>query len=79
MNTNPFTSFLTDEAGAITVDWVVLTAGVVGLALATLAVVSGGVENQSTDISQSLSNAHPEENPFPTNTDASASTDIVAD
>lgn len=79
MNTFPFTIFLSDETGAITVDWVVVTAGVVGLALATLAVVSGGVENGSEDIAQSLSNAHPEENPFPTNTDASASTDIVAD
>jgi Flp pilus assembly pilin Flp len=75
----PFTDFLCDEHGAITVDWVVVTAGVVGLAIAVIAVVSGGVENGSNDISQSLANAQPEEDPFPTNTDFSASTDVVTD
>ena len=38
--------FLSDEAGAITVDWVVLTAATVGLgvtAIAILASVNGGV------------------------------------
>jgi len=41
--------FLSDDSGAVTVDWVVLTAGLVGLGLATMAVVSAGVEDLSGD------------------------------
>lgn len=46
--------FLRDEGGAVTVDWVVLTASVVGLGMATTVVVSGGVEDLSRDIDASL-------------------------
>jgi Flp pilus assembly pilin Flp len=46
--------FLQDESGAVTVDWVVLTAAIVGLGLAVMAVVSGGVENLSTQIDSGL-------------------------
>jgi len=42
-------NFLVDDSGAVTVDWVVLTAGIVGLGLATMAVVSAGVEDLSGD------------------------------
>ena len=42
--------FLADESGAVTVDWVVLTAGLVSLGLATMAVVSAGVEDLSGDM-----------------------------
>lgn len=49
-------AFLSDEGGAVTVDWVVLTGGLVGLGLATLAVVSGGVESLSGGIGSALSN-----------------------
>ena len=45
----------TDESGAITVDWVVLTAAIVGLGIAVLAAVSTGVENLSNDIDTQLS------------------------
>ena len=48
------TTFLSNDSGAVTVDWVVLTGSVVGLGLATMAVVSGGVENLSTDTANSL-------------------------
>ena len=48
-------SFLENEAGAVTVDWVVLTGALVGLGLAVMAVVSGGVEDLSTDIETNLS------------------------
>ena len=47
-------SFRKDEDGAVTVDWVVLTAAIVGLGIATLAAVSGGVEDLSGDISAQL-------------------------
>ncbi|MBF9043255.1 hypothetical protein HKCCE4037_07960 [Rhodobacterales bacterium HKCCE4037] len=60
-------NFAKSESGAVTVDWVVLTAALVGLGLAVMAVVSGGVENLSNDIGQSLANANPETDPFSTN------------
>ena len=47
-------SFWTDETGAIAVDWVVVTGGVVGLGLATIIVVSSGVEGLSRDIDGTL-------------------------
>ena len=46
--------FLTDTSGAVTVDWVVLTGGVVGLGLATISVVSGGIEVASNKVSGTL-------------------------
>lgn len=51
-------SFSSDESGAVTVDWVVLTAAIVGLGLAVLAVVGGGVENLSNDIDTRLLEDH---------------------
>ncbi len=39
----------------VTVDWVVLTAAIVGLGIAVLASVSGGVTNLSGDIAGQLS------------------------
>jgi hypothetical protein len=50
MNTTKAFYFATSEDGAVTVDWVVLTAGLVGLGLAAMAVTSAGVENLSGDI-----------------------------
>ena len=37
-----FNNFLKDESGAVTVDWVVLTAAIVGLGIAVLTSVGGG-------------------------------------
>ena len=56
--------FLNDEAGAVTVDWVVLTAAIVGLGLAVMAVVSGGVENLSGDVAGELAEVEPGDNFF---------------
>lgn len=50
------TSFIRAESGAVTVDWVVLTAALVGLGMATTAVVSGGVSDLSSDIDTQLVN-----------------------
>jgi len=50
-----FKNFSKDESGAVTVDWVVLTAAIVGLGIAVLAAVSNGVENLSDDIDTQLS------------------------
>ena len=43
--------FASDESGAVTVDWVVITAAIVGLGIAVLATVTGGVSNVAEDIS----------------------------
>lgn len=51
-------NFTNDTSGAVTVDWVVMTAGTVGLGLAVIGTVSGGVENLSFDISDALSGMH---------------------
>lgn len=48
-------TYLTNETGAVTVDWVVLTAALVGLGLATMGVVSSGVEDVSGDVEGQLS------------------------
>ena len=48
-------NFIASESGAVTVDWVVLTAALVGLGLAVMTVVSSGVEQLSTDIDEELS------------------------
>ena len=49
-----FNAFLKDEAGAVTVDWVVLTAAIVGLGIAVLSTVATGVDNVNTDLSASF-------------------------
>jgi Flp pilus assembly pilin Flp len=65
--TNLIKTFATSESGAVTVDWVVLTAALVGLGLAVMAVVSGGVENLSGDIGQALAETNPNTDPFENN------------
>ena len=42
-------TFCKDEDGAVTVDWVVLTAAVVGLAVAAYSSISGGTAGLSGD------------------------------
>ena len=49
-----FKNFRKDEDGAVTVDWVVLTAAVVGLGIAVLTSVSGGTTSLAGTISGEL-------------------------
>jgi Flp pilus assembly pilin Flp len=49
-----FNAFLKDESGAVTVDWVVLTAAIVGLGIAVLTSVSGGTQSLADKISSNL-------------------------
>ncbi len=44
-------NFKNDESGAVTVDWVVLTAAIVGLGIAILTTVSDGVGELAESIS----------------------------
>ena len=41
---NLFKAFTKDESGAVTVDWVVLTAAIVGLGMVVVTSVGGGIE-----------------------------------
>ena len=52
-----FTAFLKDEAGAVTVDWVVLTAAVVGLGLLIFSWVRPAVSNLAQSINKELADA----------------------
>jgi Flp pilus assembly pilin Flp len=47
-------SFISDESGAVTVDWTVMTAAIAGLGIATYGVVSGGISNLSSDVAVQL-------------------------
>ena len=42
---NLFKSFKSDESGAVTVDWVVLTAAIVGLGLLVMATIGPAIED----------------------------------
>jgi Flp pilus assembly pilin Flp len=47
-------TFRADEDGAVTVDWVVLTAAIVGLGIAVLTTVSGGANDLADGIGAEL-------------------------
>ena len=51
---NIFKSFANDEAGAVTVDWVVLTAAIVGLGMVVMTTVGGGIEGLGQKIVEDL-------------------------
>ncbi|MGR3723234.1 Flp family type IVb pilin [Abyssibius alkaniclasticus] len=46
--------FAKDEDGAVTVDWVVLTAAIVGIAIAVAATIETGLNNAATQIDTAL-------------------------
>lgn len=47
-------TFLTDEDGAVTVDWVVLTGAIVGLGFAVIVTIAGGALDHSTGLGAHL-------------------------
>lgn len=49
-----FAHFFKSEDGAVTVDWVVLTAAIVGLGIAVITTVSGGALDHSAGIGAHL-------------------------
>ena len=49
-----FVRFFKDEAGAVTVDWVVLTAAIVGLGIAVISTVSAGALDHAAGLSANL-------------------------
>ena len=48
-------NFRNDEDGAVTVDWVVLTAALVGIGIAVISSVSGGTVSMGNKMSTMLS------------------------
>ena len=52
-------NFRKDEDGAVTVDWVVLTAAVVGLAVAAYSSIETGAENLTSNTSTYLYGLNP--------------------
>jgi Flp pilus assembly pilin Flp len=50
-------NFRAEEDGAVTVDWVVLTAAIVGLGIAVILAVRTGTTDMAGDIGTTLSNA----------------------
>ena len=49
--------FAKDESGAVTVDWVVLTAALVGIAVALISTIETGIDQVSTDIYNEITTA----------------------
>ncbi len=54
---NMIKNFFADESGAVTVDWVVLTAAVVGLGIAVMTSIGGKVTTTATAIGSTLDEA----------------------
>jgi len=52
-----FIEFIRSEDGAVTVDWVVLTAAVVGLGVAVVVTVANGTLSHSSGLNKYLANA----------------------
>jgi Flp pilus assembly pilin Flp len=54
---NLITAFKSDESGAVTVDWVVLTAAVVGLGIAVMLAIGPAISGLATNIAGSITAA----------------------
>jgi Flp pilus assembly pilin Flp len=52
-----FSAFLNDETGAVTVDWVVLTAAIVGLGLVVFTFIQPAISRLASDIGSEVSKA----------------------
>ncbi len=57
--TNFLKNFRNDEAGAVTVDWVVLTAAVVGLAVAAYSSIETGASSLTSATSTFMATQNP--------------------
>ena len=51
---NMFKAFTKDESGAVTVDWVVLTAAIVGLGMVVMVSVGGGITSLANGVATDL-------------------------
>jgi len=51
---NIFNKFFNDESGAVTVDWVVLTAAIVGLGMVVMTTIGGGITELSGKVATDI-------------------------
>lgn len=51
--------FYEDESGAVTVDWVVLTAAIVGMGVMVISIVAGGAMDHSTGTGATIGSLEP--------------------
>jgi len=54
MTMTKFSAFLKDESGAVTVDWVVLTAAIVGLGLVVFTFIQPAISDLASDIGDEI-------------------------
>ncbi|MEM6387655.1 MAG: hypothetical protein AAF718_15615 [Pseudomonadota bacterium] len=59
------TNFIESEDGAVTVEWVVLTAAIVGLGIAVIGSVGAGATDVSSSLGATLEDAEPPEADLP--------------
>lgn len=52
-----FKNFKKDEDGAVTVDWVVLTAAIVGLGIVVMNVVGGQLKSTATSLASNINSS----------------------
>lgn len=52
-----FKNFKKDEDGAVTVDWVVLTAAIVGLGIVVMNVVGGQLKTTATSLAKNINSS----------------------
>jgi Flp pilus assembly pilin Flp len=57
MTMTKFSAFLNDETGAVTVDWVVLTAAIVGLGLVVFTFIQPAISQLANDIGTEINKA----------------------
>jgi len=50
-------AFVKDEDGAVTVDWVVLTAAIVGISVALMAIISTALDEAGDEIALAITQA----------------------
>ena len=55
MTKNQIMRFAADDAGAVTVDWVVLTAAIVGVGVAAVGAITGNMGNVGAKVNTFLS------------------------
>mgnify|MGYP001801013694 CR=1 FL=1 len=58
-------AFLAAEDAAVTVDWVLLTAALVGTGFAMIAVISAGLNDLTNNVAEELSMIDPSDFSFP--------------
>lgn len=51
-------AFIAGQSGAITVDWVIVSAGVIALSLGVSAVIAGGTASLASQVSTSVADSY---------------------